>query len=234
MNRLIIGDIHGCYDELQELLDRAALSCDEEIIALGDIVDRGPDSPKVLEFFRTHPKARSLMGNHERKHIRAFRGEIKPSLSQVISRTQWADAYPAAVAQMEAFPYFVDLPEATLVHGYLEPGLPLDQQQEVVLAGSLGGSKRLHRRCSDKARHWYEMHDGQKPLIVGHQDYGRNHQPVVIPGRFYGIDTSCSRGGALTGILLPAFKILSVPSRGDHWSAMKQRFGHLMPAGAEE
>jgi len=82
-NRLLIGDIHGCYDELQALLDLAGLSGDDEIIALGDIVDRGPATPQVLEFFQTQPNARSLMGNHERKHLRSFRGETKAARSHL-------------------------------------------------------------------------------------------------------------------------------------------------------
>ncbi|TVS11508.1 MAG: hypothetical protein EA424_23705 [Planctomycetaceae bacterium] len=43
MQHLIIGDIHGCFDELQDLLQAAGLASDDQIIALGDIVDRGPD-----------------------------------------------------------------------------------------------------------------------------------------------------------------------------------------------
>ncbi|MBI4864540.1 MAG: metallophosphoesterase [Candidatus Riflebacteria bacterium] len=48
--RLLIGDIHGCFRELQDLLDEAGLAESDEIIALGDIVDRGPDSVRVLDF----------------------------------------------------------------------------------------------------------------------------------------------------------------------------------------
>ena len=52
MKRLIIGDIHGCYSELQDLIKKADLTSQDEIIALGDIVDRGPESPEVLSFFK--------------------------------------------------------------------------------------------------------------------------------------------------------------------------------------
>jgi len=69
MKRLIIGDIHGCYSEFQELLSKAGLSEEDEIIATGDIIDRGPDSPKLLNYFNNHPNAYSVMGNHEHKHI---------------------------------------------------------------------------------------------------------------------------------------------------------------------
>ncbi len=48
MKVLIIGDIHGCYVELQDLLEEAELTQGDGIIALGDIVDRGPETPEVL------------------------------------------------------------------------------------------------------------------------------------------------------------------------------------------
>ena len=54
---LIVGDVHGCWEELQELLRAAQIGDGDQVIAVGDIVDRGPDSAKVLEFFRTRPGA---------------------------------------------------------------------------------------------------------------------------------------------------------------------------------
>lgn len=96
MKTLVIGDIHGCYTELLDLLDLAGLAEGDQIIALGDIVDRGPETPQVLDFFRDHRNAHSLMGNHERKHVRWAHHEVKPALSQLISREQLGEAYPAA------------------------------------------------------------------------------------------------------------------------------------------
>jgi serine/threonine protein phosphatase 1 len=128
MQTLVIGDIHGCYQELQALLDKAGLASGDAIIAIGDLVDRGPETPQVLDFFQESAGARALMGNHESKHVRAARGELKLSLSQQISRQQFGAAYPPALAWMAGLPLYIELPEAVLAHGYLEPGLPLDQQ----------------------------------------------------------------------------------------------------------
>lgn len=128
METLVIGDIHGCYSELQALLDKAGLSDDDSIISLGDFVDRGPETPQVLEFFRHTPNACTLMGNHERKHVRAARHEVKLAISQQISRQQLGETYPEAVAWMGTLPLYIELAEAIIVHGYLEPGLPLAQQ----------------------------------------------------------------------------------------------------------
>jgi serine/threonine protein phosphatase 1 len=216
---LIIGDIHGCYEELQQLLDKASLCKDDEIIAIGDIVDRGPDTPKVLEFFHTNSNARSIMGNHERKHVRSHRGEIPLSLSQVISRIQLGNAYEQAIGYMASLPYFLELPEAILVHGYLEPSVPLDKQREQVLAGTLSGAHYLATRYDN--RPWYERYDGEKPVIVGHHHYLGNHAPLIYKDKVYGIDTDCCRGGALTGLLLPNFKLFSILSSKNHWECVR-------------
>jgi hypothetical protein len=225
MKTLVIGDIHGCYIELQELLEKAGLSTEDEIIALGDIVDRGPETPQVLEFFREQPKARSLMGNHERKHVRAARGEVKLSLSQLITRAQFGEAYPAALAWMGAFPTYLELPEAILVHGYLEPGVLLTAQLDPVLCGTMGGDRHLR---SHYDRPWYELYAGEKPVIAGHYDYSRNGQPMIYQNRIYGLDTSCVHGKTLTGLILPDFRIVTIPSRGNHWRQDHGQYRHLV------
>ena len=116
MRTLVIGDIHGCFDELQELLDRASLADGDRIVAVGDIVDRGPATPEVLDFFARRGGENVVLGNHERKYIRSYRGEIAPTVSQIISREQVGEAgYPEAIAFMSAFPRYIELPEAIIV-----------------------------------------------------------------------------------------------------------------------
>src|SRR3954468_11954373 len=63
--RLIaIGDIHGCHLEFAELLARLELTKADRLILLGDLVNRGPDSCKVIDLAREH-RAIALLGNHE-------------------------------------------------------------------------------------------------------------------------------------------------------------------------
>ena len=221
MNTLVIGDIHGCFAELQALLDAAGLAQGDAIIALGDIVDRGPETPQVIEFFRSQKNAVSLLGNHERKHIRAFHGELQPALSQRISRQQLAEGYPAAVAFMKTCPLYLELEHAVLAHGYLEPGIPLDAQRHTVLCGTMSGDHYLQ---SNYDRPWYELWDGGRPAIVGHLDFLRSGQPFIYQDRVFGLDTGCAHGGRLTGLVLPDFRFVSVPSRGDHWAELRSRF----------
>ena len=232
MKRLIIGDIHGCYAELQELLSKAGVTSSDEIIALGDVVDRGPDSPRVLDFFRRQQNARSLIGNHERKHVRSLAGEIRPAFSQLVTRREIGEAgYGEACAFMNSFDRFIELPEAILVHGFFEPGIALPRQRETVIVGTLSGERYLKRHYD---REWYELYDGEKPLIVGHLDYLHTGQPLVWDDRVFCIDTGCCEGGALTGLLLPDFRIVSVPSHGDHWQETRRKCAILVDQASNE
>lgn len=228
MQHLIVGDIHGCYDEFRELLEKAGLCSGDAVIALGDIVDRGPDTARVLEFFRTAPDAASLMGNHERKHIRSFRHEIMPATSQVIARLQIGEtAYPEAIACMSAFPVYVELPDALLIHGFFEPGVPIASQREDVLCGVTSGEKYICRTCHQP---WYKMYDQHQPLVVGHHDYGNNGKPMIVRARnsnVYCIDTGCCYGRKLTGLLLPAFRLISVASRRDYWAEFRRKYADV-------
>src|SRR5437763_5214603 len=105
MRYFIIGDIHGCYNELRDLLDKAALNSDDQIIAIGDLVDRGLDSASVVEFFRDTPNADSIMGNHERKHVRWFDEHAEPAASQIITRKPITeDIYPEVMSFMTDLP----------------------------------------------------------------------------------------------------------------------------------
>ena len=221
MKTFVIGDIHGCFVELQELLDKAGIGDDDRIIALGDIVDRGPDTPLVLEFFCNSKSRLSLMGNHERKHIRGARHEVRLALSQIISREQFGASYSQALQWMETFPLFADLPETVLVHGYLEPGLALEAQRDTVVCGTMSGDHYLQTQYPQP---WYKLYDGNKPVIVGHHDHLRNGQPFIYQDRVFCLDTSCVHGGTLTGLLLPEFKIVSVPSRRDYWRESRQKY----------
>lgn len=224
MRTLVIGDIHGCYAELLALLDKAGPASGDTIIAIGDIVDRGPESAQVLAFFGNQTvgcPTYSLMGNHERKHVRGMRHELRLAASQLITRAQLGKEYPAAVAFMASFPTRLELPEAILVHGCLQPAVPLDAQSEMVVCGTMGGEKLL-RKLDD--RPWYELYDGNKPVIVGHHDYQRNGQPFIYQDLIFGLDTSCVNGSMLTALLLPEFRILAVPSRGNLWSELRAQY----------
>lgn len=212
---LIIGDIHGCYDELRDLLDAAALGADDGVISVGDLVDRGPQPAEVVQWFRARPGAVVLMGNHERKHVRAVF-----SYSQDVTRLQFGAAYADAVAWMKGLPYYYEAPEVRVVHAAMVPGVPLAAQDEAVLCGSTAGEAIL--KAAVPSRWWHEHYDDATPIAFGHHVVGP--EPLLRDGKIFGLDTGACHGERLTALSVPDFRIYSVPARADHWRATARAY----------
>ncbi len=212
MQTLIIGDIHGCYTELLELLDRAAIGADDLVVSVGDLVDRGPDPGPVLDLFRTRPNTLAILGNHERKHIRQVF-----SYSQQVTREQLGERYADHVRWLSGLPYHWERPDIRVVHWGLYPGVPLDEVPEDVRAGTTSGDARLREKFGE--RPWYDFYEDDVPVAFGHAVVGA--EPLILRDRIYGLDTGACHGMRLTGLLLPSFKIVSVPARADHWSHVR-------------
>lgn len=212
---LIVGDVHGCHSELLELLDRAALASDDLLLSVGDLVDRGPESVEVLDFFRTRPRSLALMGNHERKHVRGVF-----SYSQEITRLQFGGAYQQACAWMRALPYYFENEHVRVVHAAMVPGLPLAEQREDVLCGSAAGERTLGELFPEG--YWHEHYEDAKPIVFGHHVTGA--EPLVRDDLVFGIDTGACHGLRLTALSVPDFRLYSVPARADHWQQTQRRF----------
>ncbi len=86
MGRTIaIGDIHGCDTALEVLLRELQLQSDDAVIALGDVIDRGPDSKRCIEILlalKSKCQFQHIMGNHEEMMLDALYGG------------EWKDAWP--------------------------------------------------------------------------------------------------------------------------------------------
>lgn len=69
--RFFIGDIHGHYDGLRRLWDLMAPGADDKVYAVGDLIDRGPQSAQVVDFIRRYTHG-CVRGNHEQLILDAF------------------------------------------------------------------------------------------------------------------------------------------------------------------
>jgi serine/threonine protein phosphatase 1 len=212
---LIIGDIHGCYAELLDLLDAAALGADDIVVSVGDLVDRGPEPAAVVRWFRQRRGAVVLMGNHERKHVRGVF-----SYSQEVCKLQMGDDYEDAVAWMRGLPYYWETPEIRVVHAALMPGVPLARQDETVLCGSTAGEALLKKAIPDAW--WHERYTDPVPVAFGHHVTG--NEPLLRDGVIYGLDTGACHGGRLTALSVPDFRIYSVPAGADSWAATARTY----------
>ena len=212
---ILIGDIHGCFDELTSLLDALDVTANDRLISVGDLVDRGPDSVRLWEFFRDRPHAHVIMGNHERKHVRGVL-----SYSQEIVRLQFGDQYDAFREWAATLPYYRETRDYIAVHGGYEAGLPLADQREDVLAGTTSGTRYLERRFD--GADWTDQVRGPRPVVFGHRVVG--DAPVWFGEHAVGLDTGACHGGFLSALVVPGFTLHRVPAQRDHWSQQRARW----------
>src|SRR3954466_2171718 len=72
---IVVGDIHGCFDELLDLLEVVKLKSDDRLIAVGDLITKGPKNREVLDLFISDARFSSAVGNHDRIIRQKLRGE---------------------------------------------------------------------------------------------------------------------------------------------------------------
>lgn len=211
MRIIVVGDVHGCIDQLHSLMNRVGPAEGDRIVLLGDFVDRGPDSPACVEFAREHE---SLMGNHEYKHVRHRYGVLKKldesQLGTVEQFRLFGKDYEAAVDFMETLHFFIELPEVILVHAGLEYGIPMEKQNKIVLIGGLSQRRVCGIDPKTGIPFWCSRYPkNARPVIYGHL----KNKVETIPHRenLFPIDTGCCRGGMLTAVTIPDFKIYQVP-----------------------
>jgi hypothetical protein len=150
------------------------------------------------------------------------RGQAIPSKAGNIVRKQTTDKQYAGMLQyFETMPFWIDLPDALIVHAGLQPGVPLIEQEPKVLMG-VGSSGRAG--FDGKSPWWFDSPDltQPKPIVFGHE----KHPEGVVRGargNVFGIDTGAALGGHLTGLLLPEFRLISVATP-NYWAQQLQEW----------
>ncbi|GAA4244045.1 polynucleotide kinase-phosphatase [Dactylosporangium darangshiense] len=236
----IIGDVHGCLAELETLLVRlgypaggAAHPQGRTAVFVGDLVDRGPDSPGVLRLVMSMVAAGSALcvsGNHEAKLLRKLRG-ANVSLSHGLAETmaQLGDD-PDVSADVAKF---LD----SLISHYV-----LDEGRLVVAHAGL--KEAYHGRASGRVRSfalygdttgetdeyglpvrypWATEYRGRAMVVYG-------HTPTTDPewiNNTICIDTGCVFGGSLTALRYPERELVSVPAEREYYAPVRP----LAPAG---
>ena len=192
---LVVGDVHGCADELAELLERAAPT---RVILVGDLFTKGPKPRRVWRIIEALPDCESVLGNHD------------VAVLQARDLPRWQERLPRkAFWWLEGRPLIHQEPGLTVVHAGLHPTAGPD--------ATAPGTALHVRRWPDDGRgersrnpFWWERYDGPGLVVYGH-DARRgliDRRPVTL-----GLDTGCVYGGALTGYLVEADRLLRVPAR---------------------
>ncbi len=136
---IVVGDVHGCLDELRELLRTVEhRPGTDRLVLIGDLVDRGPDSRGVIrEAMRLG--AECVMGNHDEKHVRHARKMALSPDSRVGFRTEeergfYATLSPDELTWLSSLPDYIRLgPSLVAVHAGCLPDRPVEAQPQRAL-----------------------------------------------------------------------------------------------------
>ena len=226
---ILIGDIHGCFEELLELLDMVQVTAQDHVVSLGDMVDRGPHPREVVEWFmsRDRPEARSaIVGNHDAKMASylatdtpKFRSGDHAATYQALEprHGEWFRSLPAFQRLGHKVP---DGLEIVIAHAGVVPGVLLEKQSPKLLrtisfiepAEAYNGEEKSYwaSKAPKGAQFWANLYDGS----IGHVVFGHTgfDAPALFP-HATGIDTGCCFGRILTALVLPDFYFVSVKSR---------------------
>lgn len=235
----VIGDVHGCRAELVTLLGRLGYHVDpvtlvvtpppgRTAVFLGDLVDRGPDTPGVVRLVRGMVEAGSALcvaGNHEQKLVRALSGR----------KVQLTHGLPETLAQLDREPDgFADevavFLDSLLSHYVLDGG--------ALVVAHAGLPEAYHGRASGRVRSfalygettgetdeyglpvrydWASQYRGDAVVVYG-------HTPVPSAewvNRTICLDTGCVFGGELTALRYPERELVSVPATEVHYEPVR-------------
>jgi hypothetical protein len=205
---VVVGDIHGCYEELLALVRSVGLGESDRLIAVGDLVTKGPQSREVLELFMRDGRFSSVLGNHDRALLEYWKGsrrkkDLKPSQKKCAKELEeGSDLYAAF---LDSLPPYIDLGTHVVIHAGLRPDSRLEWQSldDLTALRTLG----LDRE-SRTGTPWYEVYDGNATALFG-------HWPSATPRRgprAIGLDTGCVYGYKLTAYVVETGEFHSVPA----------------------
>jgi hypothetical protein len=201
---IVVGDIHGCYDELMALLEKAELAEDDRVVSVGDLITKGPKSKEVLEIFMTDPRFSTVIGNHDLALRRKWNGEeIELKSSQKETHKELKGEKDAYTTYLNKLPFIIDLDTNLVVHAGLRPNVELYSQTtgDLTRLRTLGADRE-----SDEGTPWYHVYYGEKTVLFG-------HWPAPEPRRgkkAIGLDTGCVYGYHLTAYIIETDEFVSV------------------------
>ena len=233
----VIGDIHGCFDELTQLLVQLGYEVDADgarhpqgrrVIFLGDLVDRGPKTPEVLELVMkmvASGNALAVPGNHEIKLLRALSGKnvklthgLAESMAQLEVRGAEFRAEAAKFIDGLVSHYVLDDGKLVVAHAGMKQemqGRGSGRVREFALFGETTGE--TDEFGLPVRYNWAADYRGRALVVYG-------HTPVVEAEWVNGticIDTGCVFGGKLTALRYPEKELVSVLAARQYYEPAK-------------
>ena len=188
-NVYVVGDVHGCLNALERLLQRLDPGEDDLVVFVGDLVRKGPHSREVLRVVRESPNMLSVRGNNEEKLLRGH--ATLPELG------------PTELEYVRSMPVAISWGEDLVVHGGIDPRKPFDDHT----VDEVQNMRSLDPGDGYDGPFWFDTYDESPRVFFGHTvlDSPINRRYAV------GLDTGCVYGGSLTAYDLNADQFVAVP-----------------------
>ena len=225
---IVVGDIHGCYLELERLLERVCFSADDLLITVGDMVDRGPGTWDVVRFFHETTNAYSVLGNHERRLVGTILGTSKPAWSQEHSLSKLpADKHRYWADFLSSLPAVIESNHSIVTHARIDPTAAIDKQDPYFTCAVGGYRIVIEKDLNDVPLWFYQLGKRlkkTKPICIGHSRY-KNIE--LVPKRLFALDTGAAKGGFLTAVILPECRIVQIASGRNHYEESRQEWSKI-------
>lgn len=249
MRTIAIGDIHGCYEEFLRLLTKINYdSSSDEIISLGDLVEKGPMNELVVSWFRrasANPKMKvfAVKGNHDEALARFWKHETKvhegiqtknPMKASEDRVRTYEDLSEESLRYLDSLPLFLEREvegrKFLFIHGGIFPKIAPEKMDKKVIC-----RLRYLRWNNDKEKYkmvqagkerdgdqfWADVYDGSFGFaFYGHQPYSGKPRPHK---HAMGLDTSCVYGENLSAAVVDGsgIKIFQVPAKKQYSEVWK-------------
>lgn len=212
----MIGDVHGCFFTLKDLL--AKIDKNARVIFLGDLCDRGLYSKEVIELV-IEKNYECVLGNHEDFMIRHIDDYLKgkPNRwydSNRIGGKETIKSYQgdknkllAHIKYLKKAPRYLIIDKFFITHAFGLPYYKRRDSEDIDIKDGI-----VKARPSDENSEWGENWEKDWKNYEIINIFGHTIYPEVERGKnYYGIDTGCQQGGKLTAIRLEDLNIIDVP-----------------------
>jgi diadenosine tetraphosphatase ApaH/serine/threonine PP2A family protein phosphatase len=200
---IILGDVHGCAAELEHLLREVKVTDEDDLVSVGDLICKGPDSHAVLEWAMQASNLRCVLGNHEARLLdRWLAGKVpeQGSPDEAVVK-QFGDRYEEMMRFLASWPLYLEAGDHFVVHAGIDPRVS-------ALADQSRSNLTSVRIPEGMTVPWYDAYEGTKLAVFGHW---ARREPVIRPNAI-GLDTGCVYGGSLSALILPEKRLVSVPA----------------------
>uniref|UniRef100_A0A6A7G9N1 Metallophosphatase n=1 Tax=Hirondellea gigas TaxID=1518452 RepID=A0A6A7G9N1_9CRUS len=225
---IFIGDIHGCLSEFEHLLKKLKITPNDEIICVGDLIAKGPNSCGVLKLVR-ELNMKSVLGNHDCQLL--FCGEhlgFIPKGSCTLPSNCYGD--PSKTPEhlelakqltkddwtyLLSLPLYLEVPEhkVLVVHAGLVPGIPYDLQEPADFMKIRNIVNGRGSESHNDGVSWVSLWNGPPFVVFGHDAIRRlqtGHDWAI------GLDSGCCYGGDLTAFIMPGREIVQIAAQKNH------------------